>query len=82
MRFETRKAPSVTNSISKKIRKHHWLGSWIHFFPGGPASDDFVSIKIEPQEIEIMNFKRNMVDDPFGLKPIKLVQEDIVWQMK
>ncbi|MCG8337953.1 MAG: pyridoxamine 5'-phosphate oxidase family protein [Proteobacteria bacterium] len=66
----------------KEVRKKHWMGSWVLFFPGGPASEDFVSIKVEAQEIEIMNFKRNLVDEPFGLKPVRLVQDDIGWQVK
>jgi general stress protein 26 len=62
-------------------RKEHWLSTWLLFFPGGPTSDDFVSIKVEPQKIELMDFKRNLVDEPFGLKPVKLTQDDIGWQV-
>jgi len=63
-------------------RKNHWLSSWIMFFPGGPATDDFISIQIVPEEIELMNFKRNIVPEPFGLNPVQLKKSTQGWQVK
>jgi general stress protein 26 len=60
-------------------RKKHWIGSWVLFFPGGPKGDDFVSIRVEPVEIELMDFKRNIVPEPFGLKPARLIKDKGNW---
>jgi general stress protein 26 len=62
-------------------RKKHWIGSWIMFFPGGPKSEDFVSIKVELVEIELMHFKKNIVAEPFGLKPVRLKNESGYWRV-
>jgi general stress protein 26 len=62
-------------------RKKHWIGSWIMFFPSGPKGNDFVSIKVEPLTIELMNFKKNIVAEPFGLKPVKLKNENGSWKI-
>jgi len=63
-------------------RKKHWASSWLLFFPDGPKGDDFVSIRVVPSEMELMNFKRSIVPEPFGLKPIKLVRDNRSWQVK
>lgn len=60
-------------------RKKHWIGSWLLFFPNGPKGDDFVSIRVEPEEMEVMSFKRNIVPEPFGLKPVRIVKENGDW---
>ena len=65
-----------------KERVNHWIGSWIMFFPSGPKGNDFISIRIEPLEIELMNFKHNIVDEPFGLKPVKLRKINGEWQIR
>ena len=63
-------------------RRKHWNGSWLLFFPGGPIGDDFVSIRIEPSEMELMNFKKSIVHEPFGLKPIKIAKGAERWQIQ
>ena len=63
-------------------RKKHWISSWYLFFPSGPKGDDFVSIRIEPSEMELMNFKKSIVPEPFGLKPIKLIRDNGKWQVQ
>ena len=64
-------------------RKKHWIFSWLLFFPEGPKGDDFISIRIVPAEIELMNFKRNVVyAEPYGLKPVKIIKEDNNWKIQ
>ena len=65
-----------------KERRKHWIGSWLLFFPNGPKGDDFVSIRVEPSEIELMNFKRNIVPEPFGLKPVRLINDLGNWSVQ
>jgi len=63
-------------------RRKHWIGSWLLFFPNGPKGDDFVSIRVEPMEMELMNFKRNIVPEPFGLKPVKIINNNDNWMVQ
>ena len=63
-------------------RRKHWIDSWLLFFPSGPRGDDFVSIRIEPSEMELMNFKRSIVPEPFGLKPIKIIKHTDSWKIQ
>ena len=70
-------------SIERNVRDRvkHWIGSWRLFFPGGPTGKDFVSIRAEPLEIELMSFKDYIVPEPFGLKPIKLKPRNGKWEI-
>jgi general stress protein 26 len=70
---------SIENGIRERVR--HWIGSWILFFPGGPRGEDFVSMRVEAMEMEIMNFKKYIVTEPFGLKPIKLKIDNGSWKI-
>ena len=71
-------------SIVRKVqeRRKHWIGAWLLFFPGGPGGDDFVSIRVEPLEMELMNFKKSIVPEPFGLKPVKIIKDAEYWQIQ
>ena len=70
---------TIENNIRERVK--HWIGSWLLFFPSGPRGEDFVSIRVEPLEMEIMNFKKFIVTEPFGLKPIKLMNDTGVWKI-
>lgn len=69
----------IENNVRERIK--HWISSWILFFPSGPRGEDFVSIRVEPLEMELMNFKKHIVPEPFGLKPIKLVNNNGEWEI-
>lgn len=66
---------------SSTKRKRYWKYEWRLFFPGGPESDDYVVIRIEPSIIELMNFKKNIVQEPFGLRPVILERADGKWDI-
>lgn len=70
---------TIENNIRERVK--HWIGSWLLFFPSGPRGEDFVSIRVEPLEMEIMNFKKYIVAEPFGLKPIKLNIDNGDWKI-
>ena len=59
--------------------RKYWKPAWRLFFPEGPKSDDLVVIRIKPKRIELMDFKRNIIPEPFGLKPLVLEQGDGQW---
>ena len=71
-------------SIVREVqeRRKRWIGSWLLFFPSGPRGDDFVLIRVEPSEMELMNFKKNIVPEPFGLKPIKIIKHTDSWKIQ
>ena len=54
------------------LARKHWKAYWRLFFPDGPESDDFILIKVEAESIEVLDFSRNVVPEPFGLKPVKI----------
>lgn len=70
---------TIENSVRDRIR--HWIGSWLLFFPSGPKGEDFVSIRVEPLEMELMSFKKFVVPEPFGLKPIRLKKVNGEWEV-
>jgi general stress protein 26 len=69
----------IVRDIQEK--KNHWISSWRLFFPNGPSSDDFVSLRIEPLKMELMNFKKSVVPEPFGLNPVKIIKKSKNWEI-
>lgn len=57
-----------------ETRRRRWIGTWRMFFPGGPRSDGYVVIRFTAERVELMNFSRNVVAEPFGLRPLALVR--------
>jgi general stress protein 26 len=53
----------------------YWQDAWRMFFPDGPSSDGFVLLRFEAARMELMSFGRNVVAEPFGLRPLRLVRE-------
>ncbi len=56
----------------KTVNRKRWLNSWILFFPDGPSSQNYLNLHLVPEKIELMNFHRKIVMEPFGLKPLVL----------
>ena len=69
----------ATIESSLQLRKKYWKPEWRLFFPLGPESKDYVLIRIEALKIEIMNFSKNIVPEPFGLKPVVIEKSDGTW---
>lgn len=69
---------SLHDDIDLKLR--YWEPEWRLFFPGGPRDKDYIVICVEPQRLELMDLKRNVTPEPFGLKPLQLVRNDSGWQ--
>lgn len=62
-----------------ELRRKCWKEEWFLFFPDGPDGDDFVILTFEPHRIEILSFEKNVVVEPFGLRPVTLVKESGSW---
>ena len=65
-----------------EIKKRYWKKVWKMFFPDGPESKSFVVLRIEPSRMEVLNFKRNITPEPFGLKAATLIIDNGQWQME
>lgn len=61
-------------------RTTQWKSYWRLFFPDGPKGDDYVLIKLEAEELEVLDFSQNVVPEPFGLMPQKLKRVDGLWE--
>ena len=64
------------------LKQRFWKGSWRLFFPEGPRSDAYVVIHVVAHRIELMSFRRNVVAEPFGLRPVVLVSEGGRWRIE
>lgn len=65
-----------TASLERDLdtRRRRWIGSWRLFFPGGPKKEGYVVIRFEAERIELMNFTRDVIAEPFGLRPVVLAR--------
>ena len=59
-------------SSDPALCRKYWKPACRLFFPESPNSYDLVVIRIKPKRIELMDFKRNIIPEPFGLKPLVL----------
>jgi general stress protein 26 len=64
----------VEVDASPQSRKRYWLPIWRLFFPEGPLGQDYVVLKFSPLRMELMSFGDDVVAEPFGLAPVKLVR--------
>jgi len=62
-----------------ELKKKYWKSEWRLFFPGGPISEEYILIRIEPVRIELLSFARNIVPEPFGLQPVVLEKVNGDW---
>jgi len=63
---------SASLETNPELARKRWKPHWRLFFPNGPESDDFVLIKVVAETLEVLDFSRNIVPEPFGLKPMKI----------
>ena len=63
------------------IRQRYWKNAWRMFFPQGPEGDDYCVIKVQTEKIELLSFSRNVIPEPFGLRPVVLEREGQGWKM-
>jgi general stress protein 26 len=73
---------TATISIEPAIKRRYWKGSWRLFFPSGPNGTDYAVITVLADRIELMSFKRNVIAEPFGLRPVVLQRTVAGWQVQ
>jgi general stress protein 26 len=62
-------------------RRRYWEKGLRAFFPGGPAGEDFVIIRISGARIELMDFADGIHPDPYGLVPALAMHRE-AWQLE
>lgn len=60
----------------------YWRDSFAEYWPDGPESTGYAVIRFVPNRIEVMNFKRKVAPDPYGLKPASLVRTQTGWDVE
>jgi len=50
------------------VKRKYWRDSFIEFWPEGPESSGYIIIRFEPQRVEMMNFEKKVVPEPYGLR--------------
>ena len=53
-------------------RQRRFRPLWHAFWPGGPAADDFLLLRFEPNRIEVWDARRRITPAPFGLSSAKI----------
>jgi len=61
------------------IKRRYWKSRWRLFFPHGPNHPEYVVIRVEAQRMEVMSFRRNVIAEPFGLRPMVLINKEGQW---
>lgn len=70
-----------TAEISRdpELCRKYWKPEWRLFFPEGPKSDDLIVVAIKPERIELMDLKRNIIPEPFGLVGLEVRVKEGIW---
>ncbi len=63
-----------------ELRQRYWRESFLDYWPDGPG-EDYVLIRFEPSQIEVMNIAEEMAPEPFGLQPAILVKKEEGWTL-
>jgi general stress protein 26 len=63
------------------LRRRFWKPAWRLFFPDGPGGDDYVVLRVQPERLELMSFRRRVVPEPFGLQPLVLERGSGGWAL-
>ncbi|MGB3777761.1 MAG: pyridoxamine 5'-phosphate oxidase family protein [Tunicatimonas sp.] len=61
------------------FKEEYWKSTWRLFFPEGPQSDNYVVVRVRAERMELLSFQRNVIPEPFGLRPVVLVRGEEGW---
>ena len=73
---------TATVSTDPDMKHRYWMGRWRLFFPDGPDGDDYAVIRIHAEKMEILSFRRNVIPEPFGLRPVVLQKTRDGWEIQ
>lgn len=80
MAYVTMKGTASVTS-DQKMKNRYWRSTFFEFWPEGPGSENYVVIQFVPDQIEVMNFKKEIVPEPYGLKPAIIARDNDTWQI-
>ncbi len=63
------------------VKEEYWKSTWRLFFPEGPLGDAYSVIRVRAERMELLSFQRNVIPEPFGLRPVVLVNSEEGWQL-
>ncbi|MGB3851655.1 MAG: pyridoxamine 5'-phosphate oxidase family protein [Tunicatimonas sp.] len=64
------------------VTERYWKSAWRLFFPDGPQGDDYAVVEVRADKLELISFQRNVIPEPFGLRPVVLVRNEAGWRVK
>jgi general stress protein 26 len=64
------------------VREKYWKSAWRLFFPDGPQGDDYAVVEVKADKLELISFQRNVIPEPFGLRPVVLVRNEEGWRVE
>ena len=70
---------TATLLTDDSIKYKYWRPEWRMFFPEGPSDPSAIVICVEPTHLELMDFKRNVIPEPFGLRVLQLAWQNHQW---
>ena len=70
---------TATLHTDEAVRVKYWKPEWRMFFPAGPTDSNAIAVCVTPTALELMDFKRNIIPEPFGLRVMQLVWQDKQW---
>lgn len=64
-----------------EVRERYWKSTWRLFFPEGPLGDAYAVVRVRAERIELLSFQRNVIPEPFGLRPVVLERGGEGWHL-
>ncbi len=78
-------AASLTGNVTivddPAARRSHWADGFDAFFPAGPTGEDYVALKLVPEEVELIDFAHGVHPTPYGLASQRLTRDQGHWQV-
>lgn len=73
---------TATVSTEPAIKRRYWKGNWRLFFPDGPNGDDYAVVTVYAEKMELISFRRSVIPEPFGLRPVVLQRTSSGWAIQ
>jgi general stress protein 26 len=72
---------TVTLHHEPSVKEEYWKNTWRLFFPEGPLGDAYAVVRVRAERMELLSFQRNVIPEPFGLRPMVLVRGEEGWRL-
>lgn len=65
-----------------ETKRRYWKGTWRLFFPEGPQGSGYAVVELRAEQMEVLSFRRNVIAEPFGLRPMVLRRTETGWRLE